>query len=242
MRAIHTSGVVFLLLGTLAGQVNADSRLFLSQRSWYADWDRPQPASGNPFITLSPGQTTTLYLWAAVGDDWIDGLALDILCATPGVAQATDVSIDLSGAWSLDSQLPTPGQLATGMDLVATSPDGGLPGTNPSWYPNLVYVDQILGLHRVAALTIQGLAPGTTEVFITPNDDDGGVHFRYGGPLVNFGYDLYVYEGSGTFAPPDGEYTLVIADLADATIIVTPEPASPCLLGLASLTLLRRFR
>jgi len=116
------------------------------------------------------------------------------------------------------------------MDLDGTAPYVGLPGGNPMWYTGWI-PEAILGLHHLGSITVEGLALGSTDVFITTNAG-GGVEYRYGGPYVNFGY------GDAAVEPWTGPG--VASSLWDARIVVVPEPAAAGLLAVAALALLKR--
>lgn len=230
MKSVRLAAITLLVV-CLASRASA-AVVFLSTHGWY-DMFNP-PTQVNPTITLAPGETVQLYLWASVGyNEYVDGMGINVLCATPNVARATQVVVSQS-MWDPGSQWPTPGQLATGFDLIGQSTYTGLPGGNPQWY-SVWIPEAILGLWNVAELTVEGLAPGTTSVFITSNQG-GGITYRstYGGPLTNLGWgDAAV---NTTLGPG------IASALADATIVVTPEPATVGLMSVAGVLMLARRR
>ncbi|MCC7406733.1 MAG: PEP-CTERM sorting domain-containing protein [Phycisphaeraceae bacterium] len=223
---------IALLVVCLASRTSA-AVVFLSTHSWY-DMFNP-PSQINPTVTLAPGETAHLYLWAYVGyNEYIQGMGIDILSSTPGIAVANQVQVD-HFPWNPQSAWPTAGNLATGFDLDGAVPYLGLPGSNPGWHEGYVQIPEaILGLWNVAEFTVEGLAPGTTNVFITSNQG-GGITYRapYGGPLTNLGWGDAAVDT--TLGPG------IASTLADATIVVTPEPATVGLMSLAgALVLVRR--
>lgn len=196
---------VAMMLGTSWG-----ARLYIS--------DSPSsPTAGvNPTFTLpGVGASLSLYIWAELADDeTIPGLAYDVVNTTPGIASATpgghvvDNPVILGPRWSA-TNLGVLGELVSGSNFVNVG--GGLNGAAAALDP---LYDASTSSYRVSKIDFIGDSIGSTEVFLGVGS--AGIASGDAGAPIFLGWgDVSIANNAfGT-----------TSSLADATIVVVPEPS-----------------
>jgi len=183
-------------------------RLFFSDQA-------TNPTFGNPDVTLTRGETATLYLWADLDENvTINGLGIDIDADSPGIVLASDHTVQnpnlvIADRWNTPINHGTPGQLVTGINALAIDAVG-LSG-DPALQEYDTTYDPLSGYYLVGTIEYEATAVGSTEVFIETNNwtvsfaegREGGLFFGDSDAAVN------------------GSVSGVRSTLADATITVT---------------------
>lgn len=187
------------------------ARLFIS--------DSPtSPTAGvNPTFTLpGVGATSSMYIWAELADDeTIPGLAYDVLNSTPGIASTTpgghvaDNPVILGPRWSA-TNLGALGELVIGSNFVNVG--GGLTGAAGALDP---LYDASTSSYRVSRIDFVGDAVGSSDVYLAV----GSAGIASGNP----GSPIFLGWGDASIA--NNAFGTTSA-LADATVVVVPEPTT----------------
>ncbi len=205
-------------------------------RLWFSDTPTPAAVT-NPTLTIPVGGSGSLYLYAEVtAGEVITGLGLDIDATTPGIASGTIGSWanpNFSGQdrWNTSSggqdHVFTAGELVSGLNAVAVSGVWGLNGNVAAALDPLYDATTLSVL--VGRIDVTGDSVGSTDVFLAI------------GPATIAGVANIEFGAADAAMVPTGAVGTA-SNVADARIVVTPEPATFAVLAVAFAGFIQRSR
>ena len=214
-------------LASVAGTAQA-SRIFLSTTS-------TNPALTNPSLSMSVGATAAIYVfWAPttevigtdeygdiVANEQLSGWSHDIVSSNPILTKTGYTILNPSSTrWgSVNTGTGTTFMVDNANAVKVGGSNLGFLTTAGQGYFNVGGTD----VWRMATLTFQATAPGTTSLF--SGVGSSGISFQTtpNARGINFGFSDAQTQSNNFGAT---------SSLADATIVVVPEPGTLALLGL----------
>jgi len=253
---------VLMVVGWLSTQAMGAATLYLST----TPLNGTVPTPGNANVTIAPGESVTLYLWASLGTSATSTIiGLDYMASNPAIVDPTGVTVwnDVIRLLDPEGDAQDPENWIyrwNGYNVVTTEPKPGFAAAGGFDDPQGVNAVGLTSSSAsadptrrgaatpyqfyVGAVTFQGVTPGETDIFLTSGKSliSGNAAFigSVAAPVLSFGTGdspLPVSSSGGTLYIAEG----VQSSVADAHItVLVPEPATLGLLALGGLALARR--